>query len=87
MSAISDRVDALLLVDELAAASAEVSAIVSSAKLYSQVDSSPLGPCDINELLDSTLPVMSSRYDEYVVIEREYATDLPLINCYAAELN
>ncbi|BBY46817.1 histidine kinase (plasmid) [Mycolicibacterium arabiense] len=87
LSAVADRLDTLLLVKELAAASAEVSALVASARTYSQVDSSPLRQCELNELLDSTLTVMASVVGDGIDIRRDYAANLPPLRCYAAELN
>jgi signal transduction histidine kinase len=86
--AVADRVETLLLLDELAGASAEVSALVGSARQYSQLDSSPLVVADVNDLLDSTLTVMSAAIDaKGISVRTEYAPDLPTLLCYAGELN
>jgi signal transduction histidine kinase len=86
--AIADHVETLLLLDELAGASAEVSALVGSARQYSQLDSSPLVVADVNELLDSTLTVMSAAIEANgISVRTEYAPDLPTLLCYAGELN
>lgn len=87
VSAVSERVDTLLLLNELATASAEVSAIVAAAQEYSQLDVSPLTQRDVNDLLDSTLTVMSAAIEDSIVVRREYAGNLPPLLCYASELN
>ncbi len=85
---IADHVETLMLLDELAGASAEVSALVGSARQYSQLDSSPLVVADVNELLDSTLTVMSAALEaKGIAVRTDYAPDLPTLLCYAGELN
>jgi signal transduction histidine kinase len=86
--AVADRAETLLLLDELAGASAEVSALVGSARQYSQLDSSPMVVADVNDLLDSTLTVMSAAIvAKGISVRTEYAPDLPTLLCYAGELN
>ena len=86
--AVADHVETLLLLDELAEASAEVSALVGSARQYSQLDSSPLVVADVNDLLDSTLTVMSAAIQARgISVRTEYSPDLPALLCYAGELN
>lgn len=87
VAAITDAVDTALLVKELASASAEVSALVASAKKYSQLDGSPMTFCNVNELLDSTLTVMHASFGDDIVVRRDYADELPALLCYAGELN
>jgi signal transduction histidine kinase len=88
VSAVADQLETLLLADELAGAAAEVSAIVESARQYSQMDSSPLVVADVNELLESTLAVMSAALDaKGISVYRDYAPELPALLCYAGELN
>ena len=85
---VADHVETLQLLDELAGASAEVSALVGSARQYSQLDSSPLVIADVNELLASTLTVMSAAIEAAgISVRTEYAPDLPTLLCYAGELN
>lgn len=86
--AVADHVDTLLLIDELVGASAEVSALVGSARQYSQLDSSPLVVANVNDLLDSTLTVMSAAIEaKGISVRTEYAAELPTLLCYAGELN
>ncbi|WP_142392662.1 ATP-binding protein [Mycobacterium sp. 3519A] len=87
VTAVAVEVERLLLVDELASASREVTALVESAQQYSQLDSTPLVQADVHELLDSTLTVMSAVIGEGIAVKRDYARNLPVLMCYAAELN
>jgi len=87
VAAVAEHVDHLLLLGELATASAEVSALVGSAQQYSQVDVSRLTECDVNELLESTLTMVAGSLPDGVVVRRHYASDLPPLLCFASELN
>jgi signal transduction histidine kinase len=87
VSAVAERIDTLLLLHDLGAASAEVSALVRSAQQYSQLDASPLTYCDLHELLDSTLTVMAAATGGSIAVHRDYAADLPAMLCHAGELN
>jgi signal transduction histidine kinase len=75
------------LIDELAEASARVSALVAAAQQYSQLDSSPFVVADLRELLDSTLTVMADCIDDELTIIKHYDDRIPPIACYAGELN
>jgi signal transduction histidine kinase len=87
VAAGADGMETLLLIDELAGASTEVSTLVASARQYSQLDSSPLVQSDIHDLLDSSPTVMSAAMDTGITVRREYAHGLPSLVCYAGELN
>jgi signal transduction histidine kinase len=87
IAGIADSVDTRLLIDELSSASAEVSALVDSAREYSQLDSSPLVIADIHSLLDSNLTVMSTVLGPEIAVAKIYAAGVPPIACYASELN
>jgi signal transduction histidine kinase len=87
VAAVAGYVDRALLLDELATASAEVSALVGSAQQYSQLDVSCLTECDVNELLESTLTMLSGLLPDGIAVSRHYASNLPPLLCYASELN
>ena len=87
VAAVADGMETLLLIDELAGASTEVSTLVASARQYSQLDSSPLVESDVHDLLDSALTVMSAAMDTGITVRRDYAHGLPSLVCYAGELN
>jgi signal transduction histidine kinase len=87
ISAVADEAETSLLINELAQASAGISAIVTSARQYSQLDSAPFVVADVHDLLDSTLTMMSAVIGDAITVRREYARGLPALACYATELN
>ncbi len=60
--------------------------LISAIKDYSYMDQAPIQEIDLQQSLDNTLTMFNSRLD-HVVVEREYARDLPLISAYGSELN
>jgi signal transduction histidine kinase len=84
---LADGIEMQQLIDELAEASARVSALVAAAQQYSQLDSSPFVVTDIHQLLDSTLTVMADWLDENVTVVRKYDDRVPPVSCYAGQLN
>jgi signal transduction histidine kinase len=84
---LADGIEMQQLIDELAEASARVSALVAAAQQYSQLDSSPFVVTDIHQLLDSTLTVMADWLDENVTVVRRYDDRVPPVSCYAGQLN
>jgi signal transduction histidine kinase len=82
---IADSMETQQLIDELAEASARVSAL--AAQQYSQLDSSPFVVADLRELLDSTLTVMADCIDDELTVVKRYDDRVPPIACYAGELN
>ena len=84
---ITDSIEMRHLIDELAEASARVSALVAAAQQYSQLDSAPFVVADVRELLDSTLTVLADFLDDDLTIVRRYDDRVPPIPCYAGELN
>jgi signal transduction histidine kinase len=87
ISAVAGEIETAMLIDELAQASVAVSTLVASAQQYSQLDSTPLTVADVHDLLDSTLVMMSAVLDDAISVRRDYARDLPVLTCYASELN
>jgi signal transduction histidine kinase len=84
---ITDSIEVQQLIDELAEASARVSALVAAAQQYSQLDSTPFVVAYVRELLDSTLTVLADFLDDELTIVRRYDERVPPIPCYAGELN
>jgi signal transduction histidine kinase len=84
---ITDSIGMQHLIDELAEASARVSALVAAAQQYSQLDSTPFVVADVRELLDSTLTVLADFLDDELTVVRRYDDRVPPIPCYAGELN
>jgi len=65
--------------------------IVLSLRVFSRVDESEVKPVDLHEGIDSTLLILSNRLKANpqrpaIAVQREYG-DLPLVECYAGQLN
>ena len=61
--------------------------VVKNLRLFSRLDEADLKKIDIHEGLDSTLRLLSRYYSAGpIVLRRDYA-DLPLVYCYAGQLN
>ncbi|MFF5296351.1 ATP-binding protein [Paractinoplanes globisporus] len=84
---LNATVDIELLMNELADSTARISALVTAAKQYSQLDRAPYQVVDIHELLDSTLVMLNRKIGDAITVVREYDRGLPPIPLYAAEMN
>src|SRR6185295_246857 len=61
--------------------------VVKNLRLFSRLDEAELKKIDIHEGLDSTIRLLSRYYSSgKIVLRRNYA-DLPMVNCYAGQLN
>ena len=61
--------------------------VVKNLRLFSRLDEAELKKIDIHEGLDSTIRLLSRYYSSgKIVLRRDYA-DLPMVNCYAGQLN
>ncbi|MEU7630452.1 ATP-binding protein [Nocardia sp. NPDC049220] len=76
-----------LLMNEIGDSTTRISSLVDAAKQYSQMDRAPFQVVDIHELLDSTLVMLSGKLGDGVRVVKDYDRSLPLVPCYAAELN
>jgi signal transduction histidine kinase len=76
-----------LLMNEIQDSAERISALVKSAKQYSQLDRAPFQTVDLHELLDSTLVMLAGKIGGDIKVVKEYDRSLPKIACYAAELN
>jgi signal transduction histidine kinase len=84
---LNQTVDIELLLNEVADSTARISALVTAAKQYSQLDRVPYRVLDVHELLDSTLIMLNRRIGDAITVVRDYDRNLPAIPMYAAELN
>jgi signal transduction histidine kinase len=75
------------LLDELAQAADRISALIGSAKQYSQMDRSPLQQVDVHDGLESTLTMLKHKLETGVEVVRDYDRSLPALSAYAGELN
>ncbi|RJO76664.1 histidine kinase [Nocardia panacis] len=76
-----------LLMNEIADSTTRISSLVDAAKQYSQMDRAPFQVCDVHELLDSTLVMLSRKIGDGIEVVKQYDRSLPPVPCYAAELN
>jgi two-component system NtrC family sensor kinase len=61
--------------------------VVQNLRLFSRLDEAELKQVDLHEGIDSTIRLLSQYYSSgRVVIRREFG-ELPLVSCYAAQLN
>ncbi|MGW4490272.1 ATP-binding protein [Amycolatopsis sp. NPDC004368] len=84
---LSHIIEIELLVGEIDDASTRISALVTAAQHYSQMDRAQYREVDVHELLDSTLLMLNSRIADNVTVVKEYDCGLPAIPLYAAEMN
>ncbi|MGK4585571.1 ATP-binding protein [Kitasatospora sp. HPMI-4] len=80
-------VETELLLNEIEDSTARVSALVTAAKQYSQLDRAPYQVADVNELLDSTLLMLAGKIGPGITVVKEYDRTLPKIPAYPGELN
>jgi signal transduction histidine kinase len=80
-------VETELLMTEIADSVTRISALVSAARQYSQLDRAPYQVVDIHDLLDSTLVMLEAKIGRGIRVTKEYDRSLPRIPAYPAELN
>lgn len=61
--------------------------VVKNLRLFSRLDEAELKKIDIHEGIDSTLRLLSRYYSSGRIVLRRDFGELPLINCYAGQLN
>lgn len=76
-----------MLLDEVREATSRVSSLVGAVQSYSQVDRGSRQRIDVTEGIESSLMILGHKLRTGVTVVREYATDLPMIDAYAGELN
>jgi signal transduction histidine kinase len=75
------------LLDEITDAAGRISALLASAKQYTQMDRAPLQTFDVHEGLDATLTMLGHKLGDDIDIVRDYDRSLPHIAAYPGELN
>jgi signal transduction histidine kinase len=75
------------LLDEITEAAGRVSALLTAAKQYTQMDRAPLQSFDVHEGLDATLTMMGHKLGDDIEVVRDYDHSLPKIAAYPGELN
>ncbi len=84
---LADSIETEQLLTEITESIARISALVTDAKQYSQLDRAPYQVVDVHELLDSTLAMLSGSIGDDVTVVRDYGRGLPKIPCFPGELN
>jgi signal transduction histidine kinase len=75
------------LMTDIEDATARISALVSAAKQYSQLDRASHQWIDVHDGLDSTLVMLAAKIGPDVTVVKEYDRSLPKVPAHAAELN
>lgn len=72
---------------EISEATGRITALLDSARQYSQLDRAEHRRADLRELLDSTLTMLKRKIGPDVAVKTDYDPALPPVPVYAAELN
>jgi signal transduction histidine kinase len=75
------------LLDEITDAAGRISALLASAKQYTQMDRAPLQTFDVHEGLDATLTMLGHKLSDSIQVVRDYDRSLPHIAAFPGELN
>jgi signal transduction histidine kinase len=75
------------LLAEVKESTGRISGLVARVRSYTQLDRASQQSTDIPEGLDSTLVMLGHKLGRGVVVERDYAPDVPRIEAMPAELN
>jgi signal transduction histidine kinase len=78
---------AYALIDEIGRSAARIAEIVNTLKAYSFLDQAPVQTVDIHRGLENTLSLLNAKLGSGVVVQRQYAPDLPLVQAHGSELN
>jgi signal transduction histidine kinase len=75
------------IANELDNSTARISDLIRAIKEYSYMDQAPLQEVDIHRSLDTTLIIMHHKLKRGIIVERDFAADLPRVMAYGSELN
>ncbi|TAD78419.1 MAG: GHKL domain-containing protein [Oscillatoriales cyanobacterium] len=80
------------LLSSMEAGAERIQGIVRSLRVFSRLDESDLKVVDLHDGIDSALTILNHRLkaiegDRTVQVDRQYAANLPMIECYAGQLN
>jgi signal transduction histidine kinase len=75
------------LLGEISHGVERITALLASAKQYTQMDRAPLQTFDVHEGLDATLTMLRHKMGDDINVVREYDRSLPSIVAYPGELN
>lgn len=78
--------ETLELIGEISQAARQISSIVESVKNYSYLDQAPEQVVDIHAGLEDTLVILRHKLREGIIVERDFAPDLPRVEGFGSEL-
>jgi len=84
---VASTLSATTLLAEVSESTGRISELVASVRSYSQMDRGSVQRVDVTEGLESTLVMLGHRLRPGVSVERDYSSDVPLVEAYAGELN
>ncbi|MCP2342372.1 ATP-binding protein [Actinomadura rupiterrae] len=84
---LTETIEVAQLQSEISEATTRITGLLDSARQYSQLDRAPYQSVDLRTLLDSTLTMLKRKIPVDVRVRTDYASDLPDVPVYAAELN
>jgi signal transduction histidine kinase len=75
------------LTEEIGHGTQRIAEIVKALKAYTYLDQAPHQLVNVHDGLDNTLIILRSKLQSGITVQRDYASDLPLIDAYGSELN
>ncbi|GGT31633.1 ATP-binding protein [Nonomuraea spiralis] len=84
---LAEAIEISQMLNEVTEATERITSLIRSAKQYSQMDRAPFQMIDVHDLLDSTIAIFRGKIAPGVSVVTDYDRTLPLIPCYAGELN
>ena len=88
LARINAQLAAAKLANEIKAATARISELVSAIKEYSYMDQASVQKVDVHKALESTLLILKYKLKKKnITVTREYGEGLPRIKAYGSELN
>ncbi|MFI7424576.1 ATP-binding protein [Nonomuraea sp. NPDC049684] len=84
---LAEAIEISQMLNEVTEATERITSLIRSAKQYSQMDRAPFQLIDVHDLLDSTIAIFRGKIAPGVSVVTDYDRTLPLIPCYAGELN
>ncbi|MGN9838196.1 ATP-binding protein [Nonomuraea sp. H19] len=84
---LAEAIEISQMLGEVTEATERITSLIRSAKQYSQMDRAPFQQIDVHDLLDSTVAIFRGKIPPGITVVTDYDRTLPLIPCYAGELN
>ncbi|GAA4225728.1 ATP-binding protein [Actinomadura meridiana] len=84
---LAEVMEVAQLQSEISEAMGRITALLDSARQYSQLDRADHQVADLRELLDSTLTMLKRKIGADVTVKTDYDAGLPPVPVFAAELN